>query len=354
MTSFRKLNQPTGRIIHQDDASYLFFGGTAYLGLLQNPDYIELYKDGIDKFGLNNGTSRTNNVQLGIYEEAEHDLAQRFGFEDAAVLSSGYLAAQIAVKFLTKGRKIYYAPDCHPSLWLDDDPGVGVDFDQWLANSIEEINASDDEEFVMISNSMDNLTPRLNDFSALSQLANNKHVTMILDDSHGIGVLRKNQVSTPVETYKAENLNIVVLASLAKGMGTDAGVVLGNSETIKKIKKHPIFLGSSPSAPAVLYALKNGKAIYNHAFDQMQANVSQLEGLVNGLKLNHITQFPVFSSQASTLYKHLINHKIVISSFPYPLSDSPLLNRIIVSALHRPADIEWLGEVLSRENILKL
>ena len=78
MTTFRNLSQSTGRTIHMDDQSYLFFGGTAYLGLLDNKDYIELFKEGIDRYGLNNGTSRTNNVQLGIYAEAEKFMAGRF------------------------------------------------------------------------------------------------------------------------------------------------------------------------------------------------------------------------------------------------------------------------------------
>ncbi|MGN5955740.1 aminotransferase class I/II-fold pyridoxal phosphate-dependent enzyme [Sphingobacterium lactis] len=354
MTSFRKLNQPTGRIIHLDHSSFLFFGGTAYLGLLQNPDYIELYKDGIDKYGLNIGTSRSNNVQLGIYEESEQELSKRFGFPASALFSSGYLAAQATVRALAKNRKVIYAPDTHPSLWLDQNPNQVIKFEDWLESTIQTINEATEKEFLVISNCMDNLTPRLYDFSAFNKVDSSKNVILVLDDSHGIAVLRKNATSFDKNLIRQPNVRVLILASLAKGLGTDAGLVLGDEELIDTVKEDPIFMGASPCSPAALYALKNGTAIYGFAFDQMQRNTQQMADLVTNLKLNHIPNFPVFTSTEPTLYKHLVNHKIVISSFPYPLPNSPLLNRIVVSALHRPADIEWIAELLSRENILKL
>ena len=144
------------------------------------------------------------------------------------------------------------------------------------------------------------------------------------------------------------------MASLAKGLGTDAGLVLGNKETIARIKKHPIFTGASPSAPAAIYALMHGQNIYAEAFDRMQKNIQILEGSVQGTKLHHIKNFPVFSSTQPELYRHLLNHNILISSFPYPLPTSPLLNRIVISALQLEEDVRQLGEILSLEKALIL
>src|SRR5690606_25273112 len=146
MNSFRNLHQTTGRIISLDGTDYHFFGGTAYLGLLDNPEYIDLYKKGIDLLGLNNGTSRTNNVQLGIYQEAESHLADRFGFEAAALLSSGYLAGQVAVRALSKGKTVLYAPGSHPALWLDETPLVDGSFDEWAKATLEFINDAEHDD----------------------------------------------------------------------------------------------------------------------------------------------------------------------------------------------------------------
>lgn len=354
MTSFRNLNQTTGRIISLDNAEYLFFGGTAYLGLLANPEYIELYKQGIDRYGLNNGTSRTNNVQLGIYKEAEDHLAKRFVFESAALLSSGYLAGQATVRALTKGKSVLYAPGSHPALWLQDSPLQDGDFDQWILNTIDFINNTNQEEFVVISNCIDNLTPQQFDFSPFKNLNANKRVTLILDDSHGIAILKKDGISTELSELKRPNIEIVVLASLAKGLGTDAGLVLGSKEIINEIKKHPIYNGASPTAPAAFYALMEGANLYEEAFDKMQSNTRLLAEMVTNTNLSHIENFPVFSSKKTELYKHLLQKKILISSFPYPLATSPLLNRIVISALHTEHDVRHLGEILCSESSLIL
>lgn len=354
MTSFRNLKQTTGRKISAEGTDYLFFGGTAYLGLLTNHEYIDLFKKGIDIYGLNNGTSRSNNIQLGIYDEAEHHLANRFGFAAAAVLSSGYLAAQVAVKALTKNKNVIYAPGSHPALWLNSSPEHQENFIDWSEKTIHDINSSQDTDFAIVSNCIDNLTPCHFDFSFLNKILPNKFITLILDDSHGLGILKRNQVSTNLTELNLPNINITVVASLAKGLGTDAGIVLGDKENIALVKKHPIFNGASPSSPAAMYALIHADEIYLKTFERMQTNTNLFRESTKNLNLNHIENFPVFSSKDPFLYKHLLQKNILISSFPYPLASSPLLNRIVVSALHEENDIRHLAEILSLESSLIL
>lgn len=348
MTVFQKLHQPTGRLVYNNGEEYLFFGGTAYLGLLDNPDYIQLYKKGIDIYGLNNGTSRSNNVQLGIYNEAEYRLATRFGFADAALLSSGYLAAQVAVKALSPGREVIYAPGAHPALWLDTAFEDSRRFVEWRDETINYINQSVQKEFVIISNTLDNLTPGFYDFSPFAtQCDPVKHLLFILDDSHGLGVVKRDAVSLDLGfAADLDNIDVVIVASLAKGMGTDAGVVMGPVDCVKQIKKHPIFRGASPPAPAAIYALINGDDLYHQAFDILHRNIEFLGLRVKASpRLSCINGFPVFTSNDPHLYRYLLHKHVLISSFPYPFSNSPLLNRIVISSLHKEEDLQYLAEM---------
>ncbi|MGH2623541.1 MAG: aminotransferase class I/II-fold pyridoxal phosphate-dependent enzyme, partial [Sphingobacterium sp.] len=141
----------------------------------------------------------------------------------------------------------------------------------------------------------------------------------------------------------------VVLASLAKGLGTDAGVILGESSYIEKIKKHPIFLGASPASPAALYAMINGKEIYAAAFEKLQANTQLLVSKITDLPIRSVNNFPVFTANLTALNDRLISKGIVISSFPYPLPTSPLLNRIVVTAGHTKQDILDIASALRTE-----
>lgn len=344
MNAFQNLHQPTKRILQVEDKSYLFFGGTAYLGLLDNLQYIDLFKKGIDMYGLNNGTSRSNNVQLGIYNEAEEKLSFRFGYGAAALFSSGYLAAQATVRALADDREVIYAPASHPALWIDDNPNVEESFEEWSLRTVAYINSSDGLQFIIVSNCIDNLRPANYDFSLFDAVSVEKEVLFILDDSHGLAVVNKNDISSDITVLKDKpNFDIVIVSSLAKGLGTDAGLVLGNKKNINKIKKHPIFMGASPASPAAIYALVNSEYIYDNAFDVLHQNICYLSSnLPVDSGLSHITNFPVFSSSDPDLYSHLTKNNVLISSFPYPLATSPLLNRIVISALHRKSDLDCL------------
>lgn len=348
MSEFQDLHQVTGRVINKGGQDYRYFGGTAYLGLLTNPGYIALYKKGIDIYGLNNGTSRSNNVQLGIYNEAENFMAARFGFEAAALFSSGYLAAQAAVGALLEGKMVFYAPDSHPALWTLHHKAEQGEFEAWQDRTIEYINRSDESDFVIVSNALDNLTPRLYDFSVFaSRCGKNKKLLFILDDSHGIGILKRDAVSVDLDFVSDyPNIEVVLVASLAKGLGVDAGIVLGKNKYIELIKKHPIFRGASPASPASAYALINGSSFYYEAFERLQKNLLNFSSMLgDNSRLSSIANFPVFTSQNPHLYRYFLNNRILISSFPYPLPNSSLLNRIVISSLHELEDLRYLSDV---------
>ena len=78
---------------------FLYFGGTAYLGLQTDEAFQEILIKNIKKFGTNYGASRKANVRIPIYERAENYLANLVGSENcnagpAATSSANGTAAQ--------------------------------------------------------------------------------------------------------------------------------------------------------------------------------------------------------------------------------------------------------------------
>lgn len=340
-TKFKQLQSPLAAQIKVNGHEYLYFGGTAYLGIHQNQEFLAHYVKGIEYFGLNNGTSRGNNVQLGIYDEAEAYAAATFGAEAAFITSSGYLAAQLAVKNLADWGKVCYAPNTHPALWLNQKLNDNGSFNAWATAIVNEINSSDTEKWVLISNSMNNLFPERHDFSFVEKL--NKKVVLIVDDSHGIGI-NNNGKGVFAQIPQPDNVEVLVVASMAKALGVDAGLILGSQKTIAFLKQTPEFYGASPPSAAGLYAFMQSENIYHQQLNVLNNNCVFLEkALASKSDWHFIPNFPVFLGKNAELSNKLLKHDILISSFPYPNSNSEIINRIVLSSWHTVADINKLA-----------
>jgi 7-keto-8-aminopelargonate synthetase-like enzyme len=344
-----KLNQlegslsPTIKIAEKD---YLYFGGTAYLGIPQNDAFKKLYIDGINKFGLNNGTSRANNIQLGIYNEAESYAAAYFGTKSALITSSGYLAAQLATKHFLNFGEVRYAPETHPALWQKENYKSELNFKEWAKNVVDEINSSQQNNWVIISNALNNLFPQIYDFSFIQQINQEKKIILIVDDSHGVGVIN-NGFGIYKSIPKIKHVEVLVVASMAKALGVDAGLILGSSKLINQLKQSDEFLGASPPSAAGLYAFMKAETIYKQEQEKLLHNSALLQNLLaNDLNWYFDNEFPVFLCRNQFVAERLFKNNVLISSFPYPDKHGDIINRIVLSSWHNQSVIKKLASYI--------
>ncbi len=345
----KSINQPLSNEIEIDGKRYLYFGGTAYLGIPQNKDFRDLYIEGIHKFGLNNGTSRSNNIQLGIYDDAEAEIAKRFTSEDALITSSGYLVAQLTVNALSSFGKMIYAPATHPALWLGNQPQHSGSFRNWAVETVKLINTSSEVSWVIISNSMNNLFPEIYDFNFLADVHLSKKVLLIVDDSHGIGI-NNNGLGSFCKFPQQSNIENIVVASMAKALGVDAGLILGSKKRINQLKNTNTFVGASPPAAAGIYAFMHAEKIYENALKKLQQNINFFtQSLAKEWKFE--PGFPAFLIDDPEIDQDLLAHQILISSFPYPSKTSKPINRVVLSSWHQQENIEKLLGAIKKNNV---
>jgi 8-amino-7-oxononanoate synthase len=339
---FTLLSGPLGPRIEKYRQSYLYFGGTAYLGIPQNEAFLKLYLEGIKRYGLNNGTSRSNNVQLSIYNEVEAYAAVKFGASATLITSSGFLAAQFAIKCAEGKGVIRYGPATHPALWKNEMPIVEESFSLWAEKVMNEINSSKEKNWVLISNSMNNLYPEVYDFSFVNQLHRDKQVILLIDDSHGIGI-NNNGLSAMSSFSAPENVSILLVASMAKALGVDAGIIMGKESLVNEIRNSNGFLGASPPAAAGLFAFRNAEEIYQQELKKLHSLIDLLtDQLVGNNNWHFVPGFPVFLSKNVDLSANLFEKQILVSSFPYPDHDGPIINRVVLSSWHTETDVKTL------------
>ena len=340
-----KLDAIPGRTVKTDGNEYLYFSGTSYLGMGCNEAFSELITEGIKKYGNNYSSSRISNLQLKIVEEAEEYLCHNFGSEAALTMSSGYMAGQIVVQMLLAKQihEFIYAPGTHPALWRTSEDFFAGNHNAWAERALQGVIDSRAKKLAILCNALDPLYAEKHAFDWISELPHDKEVVLVIDDSHGLGVTGQNGRGVLSELKVPENVTLIVVSSLGKALGIPGGVIFSTSAVIGALKKSAFFGGSSPIAPAYLFAFLRAGTIYQKAREKLLKNVSMFS-----LNMNNVEQFrfipgyPVYYTKNRALAEKLLEKEILISSFPYPTVDDDWVTRIIISSLHTASDIEAL------------
>ncbi len=337
------------RLIHLDGRDYLFFSGTAYLGMAQNPDFQALVSDALSRYGTVFGSSRNGNLRLGIYEEAERKLALFAGADRALTVSSGMLAGQAVMQWLAPQRgTIVYGPGTHPALWqLSDLTLPAGSFADWTAQLPDQLRVIPPGPVTIAVNALDAVRSEVYDFAWVATLPTDRPITLVVDDSHGIGITGYNGKGVWVQIPKHDSIRLIVTASLAKAMGLPGGVIFSDDATIAAIRQTAFFGGCSPMSPVFLDAFLHADALYEQARRRLAENVSLASQflLPTGL-FRQAPGYPVFYTDYDALYPQLREAGIFVYSFAYPTAADKANTRVVISAFHEPADIHRLAHSL--------
>lgn len=342
-----KTNSLPGRTIVVDEKERLYFSGTSYLGIHKNTIFQELVRSGFQQYGTGYSSSRSSNIQLAVYEEAEEWLANFTGVSSALTFSSGYLTGQALIRTLDKGQRFVYAPQAHPALWRSEKDNISGEFRSWISHLEAKVGYGD-KEVVIVTNSVDPLYARPHSFGWVAHLPDHLRVTLVIDDSHGLGVLgeRGNGIYTSVKRVLPTNVSLTVVSSLGKALGVPGGVVLGEPPIIQMLQKSTYYTGASPIAPAYLSAMMRAEKLYSSLRSQLEDNVRYFQTLIQETSVfRYFGTYPVFYSPDQNLCRAL-SEDCVLSNFPYPNPDSDCITRAVISALHTQSDLDTLGQLV--------
>ncbi len=327
---------------------YLYFGGTSYLGLQTDPQFQALFIDNVRKYGTSYGASRKSNIRLSIYDKAEEWLAELVGSEKCITMSSGYLAGQLLARhFSTSKYKLFYAPNSHSALHQV----KPKDYTTFASLNIavrSHLESEKNIKPVVLVDSVDFSGCNYPNFDGLRSLPL-KDISLVVDDSHGIGILGKNGggVFRTIQEFGAEKL--IVCASLGKGLGTQAGAIFGAGKLIDQLSDSAFFGSASPASPAAIATLIDGNEIISLKRMKLLQNIDLFIS-----NLRHLNSFrfmkdhPAFSFTNSNLIAHLQKKGIVTTNFRYPDGKDNLMSRIVLSANHFEDDINKLSGSLNQ------
>ncbi len=336
------------RTILFDGREHLFFSGTAYLGMAQNPGFQALVADALGRYGTVFGSSRNGNLRLGVYDKAEAKLALFAGSEQALTVSSGMLAGQAVMQWVAgQNVPIFYGPGAHPALWHTATLTLPTgSFMDWITQLPRQIQVLPPGPVAIAVNSLDAVRSEVYGFDWVNTLPTNRPITLVVDDSHGLGITGLNGQGAWGQIPKHEHIRLLVTASLAKAMGLPGGVIFSDTNTIAAIRQTAFFGGCSPMSPIFLDAFLRADALYKQARTRLSENVAFASELFSSLIPGVFRQaagYPVFYTDHDELYPRLLEAGIFVYSFAYPTAADKANTRVVISAFHEPADIHRLA-----------
>ena len=326
------------RILTIDDVEYLYFGGTNYLGITTNPDFQKILFENIKKWGTGYGSSRNANIKLSVYETAEKVLAKKIGAESAVSVSSGMLAGKLVLEQLSKtADAIFHFPDTHPALMTTSSLPILVD---GKLNS--QITASAFSKITVVADAVPSLCVESIDLSILLQVPKNIEITLVIDESHSLGIIGEN-VEGIFSKIAVNNVpTIIMTASLGKAFGLSGGVIAGDANFINTIKSDDTFIGASGMNPAFLETFIQAQELYLSQKQQLQKNLNYINShFTNRVGFTFNPDYPAIYFDSELFSKKLLENKIITTNFKYPTA-SGKLNRIVITANHTNEDLKKL------------
>ncbi len=337
-----RLNSFPGRKIDYNNREYLYFGGTAYLGMQTDPEFLSIYIRHVSELGTNYGASRLSNIQLEVYDQAEKLLGEWVGSASTISLSSGYLAGQLlAQHFHDREFKLFYAPNTHSSLFLDDHHTY-ENYDALKTALNEHLEKNDSRTPVICLDTIDFKGEGYPHFRGLESLPL-KSCIVIADDSHGIGLVGKTGNGSFETLKKLNPQELILCCSLGKAMGLQAGAVFGPKDRLSDLRNSALFAGSSPASPAIMATLVEALPLYSLRRQRLLEHIDLfIDSLDQTEKFNWMDQYPVFVYDNQGLTEFLFEKGICVTNFNYPAESESWQSRIVLSAVHLEEDIQKL------------
>jgi 8-amino-7-oxononanoate synthase len=335
------LQHAPGRTVVIDNKEYLFFSGYSYLGMSHVPDFVQLAKEGIDRWGLLHPSARISNTRIEVYDEMERLLSARTSKEETVLFSSGYIAGRAVTELFADHPHVYIAPGSHPAIQLR---SIELN-DNWQTQVIEQSVLYDD--VVLLVDSVYPLSASINDFSFLQQVPQSSHITCIIDDSHAIGVTGEKGEGITASLPRLPNVEYVICYSLSKAFHLNGGAVSCSKAIAERLRTSPYYTASTALAPFLAHAFIHGQELYDEQRKKLRNNIAALQLLLQDVNVvQYDNRLPVFILPKEWNQSYFDPHQIVISSFPYPDPAGEVINRIVVSALHKNEDVNQLARLI--------
>ncbi|MEG1752045.1 MAG: pyridoxal phosphate-dependent aminotransferase family protein [Clostridia bacterium] len=252
---FHQLTSGQSTQVVMDGHNTIMIGSNNYLGLTNNKEVIQAGIDALKKYGSGCSGSRFLNGTLDLHVKFERDLAKFLGKEQVVTFSTGF-QSNLGIISAIAGRNdiIFCDKENHASIY----DACKLSFAKMLRyehndmQSLEELlkNADSEKGKLIVTDGVFSMTGQICNLPQIVNLAKKYSARIMIDDSHGLGVLGEHGKGT-AEHFGLENDVDIYMGTFSKSLASLGGYcACGNrvAEFIKHNSRPYIFSASMPPA----------------------------------------------------------------------------------------------------------
>lgn len=335
--------------------SSVSFSSNNYLGLANHPKIVMAFKNAAEKYGIGSGASPLLGGYHTAHRNLEESIAAFTGYPRALIFSTAYMANLGTIATLL-GKNDFILQDKlnHASL-IDAGKLSGANLKRYLHCNINSLKQNliltENKNKLIISDGVFSMDGDIAPLKNLIAIAKNFHTTLLIDDSHGVGVLGKNGGGICEHTQEKPN---ILIGSFGKAFGT-FGAFVASSEII--IENLIQFARSYIYTTALPPALAEATYTSLHLLQEENWRREKLIHLINYFKKNAETLDlkllpsltpiqPILINDTNhlmRLHQKLHEHGIVVGAIRTPtVAPNKARLRITLNVEHTEQQIDYL------------
>ena len=350
----------------EGDRPFLRMNSNGYLGMALHPDVIAAEEEAVRAFGTGPQAVRFISGSFAPHLDLEHRLAAFHGREAAMIYSSAYAAVMGILPPLIDDATVVISDELNHNciinaIRLAQPAGKRVypHLDMAaLEAALEEVAGTCRRAIVVTDGvfSMRGDHAPLDRIMALARAYDARfpeNVSVVVDDSHGVGALGETGRGTEEATGARADL---LVATLGKALGVNGGYVVGSRTLVDFLReKSPFYVYSNPITPGEAAAAGRALELLDSAagrgrLAQLSALTRRLRDGLAALGLESIPgDHPIVpllvreTPRTAELVRHLRASGILATGLAHPVVPRGEEEvRFQVSADHTPADIDEL------------
>lgn len=284
-----------------DNKKFINFASNNYLGLANDERIKKASIEAIKKYGVSLCGTPIACGYIDLFQNIEKKLAIFVGCEDSLIFPSCYQANNgIFSTLVNKNDIIIFDRFSHSSLI------EGIKLTQAKARYFLHNNVTDLENILkksfnyskryIVTESVFSIEGSIAPVDEILKLCKIYNAELIIDDSHGIGVLGKNGRGI-LEHFNINNFDGVYTASLGKALANTGGIIASKNGVIDFLRFYtPHLIYSTAITPAALGGIEKTLDIIEDEFNELKEKLFLYKNIIKDALIS--SNFNIVDSSA--------------------------------------------------------